>query len=104
MPFAKATKLEPREAAPGGVVGGAETVEDLAGRGVWVAEDDAPGGVDTVHEASSPVLHHEPLADVVGHDRLRVRVNLEDLDGAPVRRDVPLVHECPRLGPAARCH
>jgi hypothetical protein len=77
------TKVEAREAAPGGVVGGAEPVENLAGCRVRAAEDHAPARFHTVQEAPRPVMHHEPVADVVGHHRRRVRVRLEDLDGAP---------------------
>ncbi len=40
--------LEAREAAPSGVVGGAEAVEDDAGFRIWVAVDDDPGHFDTV--------------------------------------------------------
>src|SRR6266404_5471592 len=97
-------ELEARETAPGGAVAGAEPVENLAGCGVRIAVDDAPRRVDTLHEAPGPVLHHEPLADVVGHHRLRVGVNLEDVDSAAIGRDVPLVRERPRLGFRARNH
>src|SRR6267142_422048 len=98
------TELKAREAAPGGAIGGAESVENLTSCRVRVAVDDAPRRVDTVHEAPGPVLHHEPLADMMGHHRLRVGVNLEDVDGAAIGRDVPLVRERSRLGFRARDH
>lgn len=84
---------EPRKAAPRTEVRCFKAVEKLASRQSGVAVDREARHVDRCQEALRPLLHE--AVDVSNH-RVGVRVLLEDMNGAPIVRDVPLCGGVPQ--------